>query len=628
MSDDRENSFFSLLISEFISLVRGIFGKTENKEKNDCGWQQEETEPEVTETVSENPSSDTAEEICPAASAETEKISTPSREDKLQALFSGKMQARDRRRQNAVRKADSLHKKYADSPLQEKIDFGDEKDGENGEELPVPSDFMRPSIDIFNRDDERHEVNEAEIKAKREIIQDCLDSFLVDADVGEAVHGPRVTMFKVHVADGVMVNSVTKYEDEIKMRLSAETLRILAPVPGYDYVGIEVPNDKADIVRGGSIMASKTWNSSKAAIPLALGRDISGNDCITDLAKAPHLLVAGTTGSGKSVCLNLLITSLTARFTPDEMRLLLIDPKVVEMQKYNRLPHLMVPVINDIQLVTLALRWLVNEMERRYRILALAGNGIVNIDKYNSRELPLYPVYDDFGEQIPDRLPYIVMVIDELGDIMLTNKQEVETSLARLAQKSRAIGIHTIVATQRPSVDVITGSIKANFPTRIAFKTASQFDSRTILDTKGAENLLGSGDMIFKSNDGFDQKRIQCAMITDQEVEQLVDFWAAQGACPSDFEMIKSGSGQEEESTEENSGSSEANDILRQALEIIITDRRPTVSYLQRRLGIGYNKAATLIEKLEKHGIISPPDSRKNRQILYDSVEEAMASIE
>ena len=344
-----------------------------------------------------------------------------------------------------------------------------------------------------------------------------------------------------------------------------------------------------------------------------------------DLAKAPHLLVAGTTGSGKSVCLNVFISSLVARFAPDELRLLLVDPKVVEMQMYGRLPHLLVPVINDVELVVLALRWLITEMERRYKILALAGNGIVNIVKYNSRTLPDEPIYDEFGDPIPEKLPYIVLIIDELADIMLTNRQDVETSLARLAQKSRAVGIHTIVATQRPGVDVITGNIKANFPTRIAFKTTSQIDSRTILDTKGAESLLGRGDMIFKSNDGMDQRRIQCAMVTDQEIEHLVDFWAEQAAAPANFEIIKTAEPTEDVQVEEGD---EGDDLMKRAITIIIEDKRPTVSYLQRRMGIGYNKAATLIETLEKYGIISPPDSQKRRQVLYTSVEEALSVIE
>ena len=554
-----------------------------------------------------------------------ERPAVASAEDRLNAMFSDKMQARDMRKKNAVRKGELLHKKQAELDAQKPLE---EEDDDDFIGLPRPREgetFQLPPLSIFESVDEKHQANQEEIQQKREYIQDCLDSFLVDADVGDAIRGPRVTMYKVHVADGVMVNNVTKYEDEIRMRLSAETLRILAPVPGYDYIGIEVPNDVADTVRCGSILASSTWNNSRAALPLVMGRDIAGQDCIMDLAKAPHLLVAGTTGSGKSVCLNVFISSLVARFAPDELRLLLVDPKVVEMQMYGRLPHLLVPVINDVELVVLALRWLITEMERRYKILALAGNGIVNIVKYNSRTLPDEPIYDEFGDPIPEKLPYIVLIIDELADIMLTNRQDVETSLARLAQKSRAVGIHTIVATQRPGVDVITGNIKANFPTRIAFKTTSQIDSRTILDTKGAESLLGRGDMIFKSNDGMDQRRIQCAMVTDQEIEHLVDFWAEQAAAPANFEIIKTAEPTEDVQVEEGD---EGDDLMKRAITIIIEDKRPTVSYLQRRMGIGYNKAATLIETLEKYGIISPPDSQKRRQVLYSSVEEALSVIE
>lgn len=616
-ADNKSKSFLQLIFDE----IRKIFtGKTAQVEK-----EEDIPTPPPQPAPKPQPAPQAAPEPEPQEAEQEEQPAVASAEDRLNAMFSGKMQARDMRKKNAVRKGELLHKKQAELDAQEPLP---EEDDDDFIGLPRPREgetFQLPPLSIFESVDEKHQANQEEIQQKREYIQDCLDSFLVDADVGDAIRGPRVTMYKVHVADGVMVSNVTKYEDEIRMRLSAETLRILAPVPGYDYIGIEVPNDVADTVRCGSILVSSTWTNSHAALPLVMGRDIAGQDCIMDLAKAPHLLVAGTTGSGKSVCLNVFISSLVARFAPDELRLLLVDPKVVEMQMYGRLPHLLVPVINDVELVVLALRWLITEMERRYKILALAGNGIVNIVKYNSRTIPDEPIYDEYGDPIPDKLPYIVLIIDELADIMLTNRQDVETSLARLAQKSRAVGIHTIVATQRPGVDVITGNIKANFPTRIAFKTTSQIDSRTILDGKGAESLLGRGDMIFKSNDGMDQRRIQCAMVTDQEIEHLVDFWAEQAAAPANFEIIKTAEPTEDVPVEE---VDEGDDLMKRAIAIIIEDKRPTVSYLQRRMGIGYNKAATLIETLEKYGIISPPDSQKRRQVLYSSVEEALSVIE
>ncbi|MBR6371759.1 MAG: hypothetical protein IKS20_01115, partial [Victivallales bacterium] len=462
-ADNKSKSFLQLILDE----IRKIFtGKTAQVEK-----EEDIPTPPPQPAPKPQPAPQAAPEPEPQEAEQEEQPAVASAEDRLNAMFSGKMQARDMRKKNAVRKGELLHRKQAELDAQEPLP---EEDDDDFIGLPRPREgetFQLPPLSIFESVDEKHQANQEEIQQKREYIQDCLDSFLVDADVGDAIRGPRVTMYKVHVADGVMVSNVTKYEDEIRMRLSAETLRILAPVPGYDYIGIEVPNDVADTVRCGSILASSTWTNSRAALPLVMGRDIAGQDCIMDLAKAPHLLVAGTTGSGKSVCLNVFISSLVARFAPDELRLLLVDPKVVEMQMYGRLPHLLVPVINDVELVVLALRWLITEMERRYKILALAGNGIVNIVKYNSRTIPDEPIYDEFGDPIPEKLPYIVLIIDELADIMLTNRQDVETSLARLAQKSRAVGIHTIVATQRPGVDVITGNIKANFPTRIAFKT-------------------------------------------------------------------------------------------------------------------------------------------------------------
>ncbi|MBO4512025.1 MAG: hypothetical protein J5746_04620 [Victivallales bacterium] len=616
-ADNKSKSFLQLIFDEIRKIFTGKASQVEKEE--DIPTPPPQPAPKPAPVPQPVPQAEKPKET------QEEQPAVASAEDRLNAMFSGKMQARDMRKKNAVRKGELLHKKQAELDAQEPLP---EEDDDDFIGLPRPREgetFQLPPLSIFESVDEKHQANQEEIQQKREYIQDCLDSFLVDADVGDAIRGPRVTMYKVHVADGVMVSNVTKYEDEIRMRLSAETLRILAPVPGYDYIGVEVPNDVADTVRCGSILASSTWNNSRAALPLVMGRDIAGQDCIMDLAKAPHLLVAGTTGSGKSVCLNVFISSLVARFAPDELRLLLVDPKVVEMQMYGRLPHLLVPVINDVELVVLALRWLITEMERRYKILALAGNGIVNIVKYNSRTRPDEPIYDEFGDPIPEKLPYIVLIIDELADIMLTNRQDVENSLARLAQKSRAVGIHTIVATQRPGVDVITGNIKANFPTRIAFKTTSQIDSRTILDSKGAESLLGRGDMIFKSNDGMDQRRIQCAMVTDQEIEHLVDFWAEQAAAPANFEIIKASEPTEDVQVEEGD---EGDDLMKRAITIIIEDKRPTVSYLQRRMGIGYNKAATLIETLEKYGIISPPDSQKRRQVLYSSVEEALSVIE
>ena len=343
------------------------------------------------------------------------------------------------------------------------------------------------------------------------------------------------------------------------------------------------------------------------------------------------MLVAGATGSGKSVCLNNILISLLYRFPPEDLRLILVDPKIVEMSVYNKLPHLVVPVITDVELVVMALRWVIYEMERRYAILAKVG--VRNLESFNNRPPSAEPIYDDDHNEIPQKLPFIVVIIDEMADIMLTARQDVETCLARIAQLSRAVGIHCIIATQRPSVNVITGVIKANFPTRIAFQVASQIDSRTIIDGKGAESLLGRGDMLYKASDGLRMQRLQGAMITDSEIENIVNFCAAQGNAELNFDVIKSvaakpqpaeGDGIGEggfDGADDDGDGQEA--LIRAAVEIIVIDRKASISYIQRRLKIGYNKAASVIEILEKRNIIGPQVGTAPREILIDSPDDA-----
>ncbi|MBQ9367273.1 MAG: hypothetical protein IJT83_05785, partial [Victivallales bacterium] len=418
--------------------------------------------------------------------------------DDLMSRFGAKLNAREGRKQDAARRA-ALRKGGSDDPRQMTFDFTETENG--GQAAPVLSDDERrdfadyldddeytlPPITFFNIKDEVATANEDEIQAVKQKIQNCLDSFGIDAEVGEAVHGPRVTMYKVNVAMGVRVATLASFTQDFSRVLSVASLRVLTPVPGKTYAGLEIPNRVADPVLCGNLLNGRAWNQTRAQLPLTMGRSIDGQDMILDLARAPHLLVAGTTGSGKSVCLNTFIVSLITRFKPSELKLMLVDPKVVEMHIYNKLPHLLVPVINDVELVLIGLRWLVYEMERRYTMLAKVG--VRNLEAFNSRKLPDEPVLDEEGNPIPAKLPFIGLVIDEMADIMLSGaKKDVELHLSRLAAKSRAVGIHAIVATQRPDVKVITGTIKANFPTRIAFKTASQIDSRTILDTMGAES--------------------------------------------------------------------------------------------------------------------------------------------
>jgi S-DNA-T family DNA segregation ATPase FtsK/SpoIIIE len=334
-------------------------------------------------------------------------------------------------------------------------------------------------------------VSDEDVALQKRIIQSTLDSFGIDAEVGEATVGPRVTLVEVHPARGVKVEAIAQIENNLAMDLAAVSLRILAPVPGQKTVGIEVPNREAVSVHLSSLLAGDAWRSAAADLPLVVGRSITGTDVILDLARAPHLLIAGATGSGKSVCLNAMLMSLLFRFSPQDLRLILVDPKVVEFSCYRDLPHLLTPVITQVQQVLPALQWVIREMEQRYQVLAAAG--VRNIKGFNRRRLDDGPGVGPDGESLPERLPYIVVIIDELADIMMTARGDVELSLARIAQLSRAVGIHTVIATQRPSVNVITGIIKANYPTRIAFQVSAQADSRTILDGKGAEALRAAG---------------------------------------------------------------------------------------------------------------------------------------
>ena len=489
--------------------------------------------------------------------------------------------------------------------------------------------YLLPPLALLVTEQSPVAVDESDIAEQRKLIQDCLDSFNIDADVGTAICGPRVTLYQVNVARGVRVGMVSAIGKDLCMALSAQSLRILAPVPGHDYVGIEVPNRRAQVIRCGGVLFGPAWGQAKGLLPVIMGRNIQGEDVFLDLSKAPHLLVAGATGSGKSVCLNAILMSLLYRFSPEELQLILVDPKVVEMNVYAKLPHLVVPVITDVQLVVLALRWLINEMGRRYRVLAKVG--VRNLESFNSREPSAAVVLDDEGQPIPAKMPYIVLVIDELADIMLSSRADVESGLARIAQMSRAVGIHTIVATQRPSVNVITGVIKANFPTRVAFQVSSQVDSRTIIDGKGAESLLGAGDMLFKPPTASRIQRLQGAMVTDAEIERVVEFCAAQGDAAESFEVIKQaapnvpGDDSELADADDDAGAGDENEsLVRAAMEIVIRDHKASISYVQRRLRIGYNRAATLIDTLEKRGVIGPQLGSAPREILVDSMEAAV----
>ena len=485
--------------------------------------------------------------------------------------------------------------------------------------------YKLPQTQLISDIEENVSADPDEVERKREILQDTLDSFRIKAETGGAVSGPRVTLFEVVPEKGVRVEKVSSIANNIAMELQASNVRILAPIPGKRSVGIEVPNDAESAVCFRKLIQSKEFQKSKAQIPVALGKDIAAKSVIMDLAKAPHLLIAGATGAGKSVFMNTLILSLLYRFSPDEMQFIMVDPKVVEFSAYNTLPHLICPVITDPARVPSALRWAVFEMETRYQTLAAVG--VKNLESFNNRKKkPNEPTEDSNGNPIPDKLPFIVVIIDELADLMMVAKADIETSIARIAQKARAVGIHLVIATQRPSVNVITGVIKANFPTRIAFQVTSNVDSKTILDRKGAEQLLGRGDMLFNPPGTSNLMRIQGAFVPDEDIENVVEHCNTQrpqeftdifrtddaggdagGASPAQGELFPDmGADNEDEK------------LIRQAIEIIIKDKRASTSHIQRRLRIGYNRAALIMEALEERTIVGPQVGSAKREILID----------
>ncbi len=481
-------------------------------------------------------------------------------------------------------------------------------------------------------------MNPAEVEAKKEVLQETLDSFSIDATVGESTSGPRVTLYEIKPAPGVKVERISSLSNNITMSLKAESLRILTPIPGKDTVGIEVPNSSSSAVYLKDLFESKSWKNSGDVIPLAIGKKINGKPAILDLAKAPHLLIAGATGSGKSVCMNTIILSMLYKFSPDQLKLIMVDPKVVEFSGYNPLPHLLTPVITQVKKVPAVLRWVLNQMEWRYDVHSRVG--VRNIAAFNEKKRDR-EILDDEGEPIPEKLPYIVVIIDELADIMMTAKADVETSLARIAQLARAVGIHVIVATQRPSVNVITGIIKANFPTRIAFQVTSVVDSRTILDGKGAESLLGRGDALFKPPGGSKLERTQGAMTDDEDIEKVVSHVAEQAEAEFIDTILSFGTPKKSDAVDHaasepkvplpSSAAGEAADakdgdeeLIQNAIAIILRDRRATTSHVQRRLRIGYNRAALIIEQLEQRGIIGPQIGTAPRQILLEDNQESV----
>jgi S-DNA-T family DNA segregation ATPase FtsK/SpoIIIE len=522
--------------------------------------------------------------------------------------------------------------------------------------VPTPAvvhpDYILPSLQLLSAPAGRARdagLSEDQLNRNLALIIETLKRFGVKAEGREITPGATITRYEVFPGEGVRVDKISSLRRDLSRVLCAERINILAPIPGKDTVGIEIANSSKVAVFLRELLESRDWRNTTAKIPIALGKDVYGKTLVADLAAMPHLLIGGTTGSGKSVCINCILMSFLYRFKPDELRLILIDPKQVEMQVYNAIPHLVVPVVTDPKKVMLALRWVINEMEKRYRILAKVG--VRNIIGFNSRTRHAAPApvaespqleflhvnlddEADAGDEdedappspsirvpreddliIPDKLPYIVVIVDELADLMQTAPADVESAIARLTAKARAAGIHLIVATQTPRREVVTGVIKTNIPARIAFQVPSGLDSRVILDENGAENLLGKGDLMYRPPGVAGFTRGQGAFVSDQEVQDVVDFSGGQAEAVFAPELDAKLSGK---ASAEMTISEDDKKLIYECFDVIRQERKASTSNLQRRLRLGYNRAAYVIDYLEKIGVLGPPDGAKPREILVD----------
>ena len=466
-----------------------------------------------------------------------------------------------------------------------------------------PKNFTLPPLDFLEKPNNKHvTIDEEEIDDKIRQLIEKLAHFKIEGDVVRTYTGPIVSTFEFKPAANVKVSKILNLQDDLAMALSAETIRIQAPIPGKDVVGIEIPNDTRETIYLREILESKLFQEAASPLTMALGKDIVGKPFVTDLKKLPHLLIAGTTGSGKSVGINAMILSLLYKNSPDNLRLLMIDPKMLEFSIYNDIPHLLTPVITKPKQAVVALNNMVAEMERRYALMS--DTRTKNIENYNEK----------VKKNGMEPLPYIVVIIDELSDLMMTSGKDVEHSIARLAQMARASGIHLIVATQRPSVDVVTGLIKANLPSRISYRVGQKIDSKIILDQQGAESLLGRGDMLFTPPGAPGVVRLHAPWSSEEEIEKIVEFLKAQREPNYDKSFLI------EESADENDGDKEVfeelDPLFEEAKAVVMNDRKTSISYLQRKLQIGYNRAARVIEQLEQEGILSAPNAKGVREIL------------
>ncbi len=485
-------------------------------------------------------------------------------------------------------------------PVQAHLDLGD------------PGDFTPPAVSLLDYEDGgRVPVDRASLNVQAARLLEVLGHYGIQGAVGEVHPGPVVTMFEFKPKAGTRLNRITSIASELAMELKARAVRIVAPIPGRDVVGIEVPSERRETVWLKEVIAQRVFADTKKRLPLALGKDIFGQPVVADLAKMPHLLVAGTTGSGKSVAVNAMIVSLLYRYGPKDLRLILVDPKQLEFNVYDGIPHLLHPVVTDPKLAAGALRWAVDEMERRYARMAQAG--VRDLLDYNRRCAGSPPEDDPEGELLP-RLPYLVVILDEFADLMLVASKDVEHAVCRLAQKARAAGIHLVLATQRPSTDVITGVIKANFPGRVGMTVQSSTDSRVILGGSGCEHLLNKGDMLVMTPGSSSLQRVHGPFVTDVEIRRVVEHLKEQQEVDYDLELL---AGAEEAGAEGgDDGSAERDEVWDHAVALVADKRVASASMLQRFLRVGYNRAARLIEEMERDGIVGPPDGARPRQVL------------
>ncbi|WP_017473447.1 DNA translocase FtsK [Amphibacillus jilinensis] len=527
----------------------------------------------------------------------TERLTEPEKRENVEHAID--MQSKE----EPIEKDRRNQKVQRNHPFNVRMTPSDKRRRDQKRKTVVSSENQRPPLHLLDDIPSAKGMDQRWVNSQSERLTTTLAQFNVNADVVNVMQGPSVTRFEIQLESGTKVSKVKNLSDDIKLNMAAEDIRIEAPIPGKNAIGIEIPNPTAQPVGLLDIFKSETFYNAQSPLTIGLGLDISGQSIVSDIRKMPHGLIAGATGSGKSVCINAILLSLLFKASPKDVRLMLVDPKMVELAPYNEIPHLVSPVITDVKAATQALKWAVEEMELRYQ--KFVDSGTRDIERYNQKI--------EKQNNSEEKLPYLIIVIDELADLMMAAPQDVEDAICRIAQKARACGIHLLLATQRPSVDVITGLIKANIPTRIAFSVASQVDSRTMIDTNGAERLLGKGDMLFVENGARTPLRIQGAFVSDEEIERITSHVRQQGEVNYLFEQEQLIQRNEQLETED--------ELYQEALTFVLENNSISTSLLQRRFKIGYNRAARLIDALEEQGVISGQNGSKPRSLLVSKEE-------